>query len=382
MHRERELELIGRLMDPDAPVPGPLGDHSMQNAALAYTCPDRFEREREILFQGRPNLIGLSTECAETGDYLTGNLGGIPIFVVRGQDGAIRGFVNACRHRGSRLLEGRGNVESAVSCFYHGWRYALDGTLKSRPGAEPGFDDIPRETLCLHAIDVHEQYGLIFARPAGKGSFTVDEALSGAEEELASYGLEDYCHIDTREFDVAFNWKLVIDTFTEPYHIPWLHKDTIAGDYFFNRWVFDAYGPHGRFVGVRKSIEAEFAKTDPNERRFLPHGTTQYLLVPNAVLCHQIDHVELWRLTPLGVDKTRVATSIFAPRPPQTDKEQRYWLKNLDALLKVTTTEDFPAMQQIHENLASGALPNVVYGKMEPALVHLHESLNALLDQG
>jgi len=101
--------------------------------------------------------------------------------------------------------------------------------------------------------------------------------------------------------------------------------------------------------------------------------------MPNAVLCHQIDHVELWRVTPLAVDRTLVDTSVFAPRVPQSEKERAYWVKNLDVLLQVTNSEDFPAMQRIHENLASGAVPEVVYGKMEPALVHFHEQVNALV---
>jgi len=377
MKRERELELLARLADPAAAWPGPLGTHSLRNPASAYACADRFAQERTVLFRQRPNLLGLSAECARPGDFLSANLGGVPVVAVRQPDGSLRAFVNACRHRAARLLEGCGSLERAIACPYHGWLYELDGRLRARPGAEPGFDDVPKEQLSLHAVEVHETYGLIFARAEG-GAFRVDEALEGAQDELAAYGLDKYVHIETRSQEVPFNWKLVIDTFTEPYHIPWLHKLTIAPHYYFDRWVFDAYGANGRFVGVRKSIAAELEKPRA-ERRFLPHGTTQYLLMPNAVLCHQIDHVELWRVTPLAVDRTLVSTGVFAPRPPATEKERAYWVKNLDVLLQVTNTEDFPAMARIHENLASGAVPDVVYGKMEPALVHFHESVNALL---
>ena len=65
----------------------------------------------------------------------------------------------------------------------------------------------------------------------------------------------------------------------------------------------------------------------------LPHGTIQYLLVPNAVLVHQIDHLELWRLTPLAPDRTIVRTSIYSPGPPASEKARRYFVKNLDVLL-------------------------------------------------
>ena len=378
MNRERERELLARLADPSAERPGPLGDHSLRNAATAYTSAERFAKECCVLFRRRPNLLGLSSECARPGDFLTAKLGGVPVVAIRQHDGSLRAFVNACRHRAARLLEGCGSLERAVACPYHGWLYELNGRLRARPGAETGFDDVPKEQLSLHPIALHEAHDLIFARAEG-GAFTVDEALEGAQEELAAYGLASYAAIETRSQEVSFNWKLVIDTFTEPYHIAWLHKATIAPHYYFDRWVFDAYGAHGRFIGLRKSVAAELEKPAGEERRLLPHGTTQYLLMPNAVLCHQLDHVELWRVTPLAVDRTLVSTAVFAPRPPETEKERAYWVKNLDVLLSVTNSEDFPAMARIHENLASGAVPEVVYGKMEPALVHFHEQVNALV---
>jgi phenylpropionate dioxygenase-like ring-hydroxylating dioxygenase large terminal subunit len=372
--RAREHELLERLTHPSAERPGPLGEHSARNPASAYTSAERFARERDALFRRLPNLVGLSAECPAPGDFLTANLGGVPIAVLRQADGGTRGFVNACRHRAARLLDGSGSVGRAIACPYHGWLYELDGRLRARPGAEQGFCDVARESLSLHPIATSEAHGLIFARAAAGPPFTVDQALQGAAEELAGYDLASYSPIETRAQEVPFNWKLVIDTFTEPYHIPWLHKTTIAPHYYFDRWIFDAYGAHGRFIGVRKSLETELAKPAA-ERRLLPHATTQYLLLPNAVLCHQIDHVELWRLTPLAVDRTRVATSIFAPKPPASDKERRYWLKNLDLLLGVTNAEDFPTMARIQENLASGAVPEVVYGRMEPALVHFHAAV-------
>jgi phenylpropionate dioxygenase-like ring-hydroxylating dioxygenase large terminal subunit len=322
--------------------------------------------------------VGLGAECARPGDFLSASLGGVPALVVRQPDGALRGFVNACRHRGATLLEGCGHAGRALACPYHGWTYDLDGALRLRPGAEAGFDDVPRAGLSLHPLAVGEAHGLVFARAAAGPAIDVDAALCGAERELAHHRLERWVPIETRSFEVPINWKLVVDTFTEPYHIPWLHKASIAPHYDFDRWIFDAFGPHGRFIGLRKSLEAELDRP-PGERALLPHATTQYLLLPNAILVHQIDHFELWRLAPLAVDRTRVSVTVVAPREPQSERERAYWLKNLDALLAVTNAEDFPMMARIQANLASGALPEVVYGRMEPALVHFHESVAAAL---
>lgn len=377
MDRDRERELLRRLSA--APRPGPLAEQSVRNPASAYTCPRRFERERALLFRGLPCLVALSAECARPGDYACADLGGVPVAIVRQPDGSLRAFVNACRHRAATLLEGCGSLERVIACPYHGWSYELDGRLRARPGAEAGFDDLPKQDFALHPVAVAEAHGLIFARASGSDPVEVDAALCGAEQEIAAYRLDTCCPIETRVQELPINWKLVIDTFTEAYHIAFLHRATIAPHYYSDRSIVDAYGPHTRFIGVRRSIAAELEKPDESERRLLPHATTQYLLLPNAIVCHQIDHVELWRLAPLAVDRTRVATSVFAPRPPASEKERAYWIRNLDVLLDVTTREDFPTMARIQQNLASGAVPEVVYGRMEPALAHFHAAVDAAL---
>src|SRR6185436_13795816 len=109
-----------------------------------------------------------------------------------------------------------------------------------------------------------------------------------------------------------FNWKLVIDTFTEPYHIPELHRRSIAPDYDFRNSIWDAFGLGQRTINFRTTIDAELREKPENERTLLPHTTIEYFLLPNVVLTHQIDHVELWRATPLAVDRTLVSTSLFA----------------------------------------------------------------------
>ncbi len=352
----------------------------MHNTASAYTSVARFEAEQRVLFGRLPKLAALSCELAEPGSFRTITLGRVPVVVVRQPAGQVRAFVNACRHRGATLFTAESGAGlHKITCPYHAWTYGLDGCLRSFPGAEPGFDDVDKASHGLHEFAVTEGHGLIFVRlDAEDEPFTVDQALRGAQDEIADFGLDNYVHVETRSTEWRMNWKLVMDTFTEPYHIPWLHKDSIAPYYMFDRWIFDAYGPHPRFIGTRKSVTDEFSKHE-DQWDLLPHGTIQYLLLPNAVLTHQIDHIELWRLAPIAPDRTVVSTSVFGPGPELTDKARRYFTKNLDVLLGVTNTEDFPAQEGVQRNLASGALPEVIYGKMEPALAHYHTAINKLL---
>jgi phenylpropionate dioxygenase-like ring-hydroxylating dioxygenase large terminal subunit len=312
----------------------------------------------------------------QAGDWLASEHGGVPLAVVRQADGGLRAMVNICRHRGATLLQGSGAALRRIVCPYHGWVYDADGRLLNRPASAGGFDDVATE-CDLHRRAV-EKHGLIFVHPDSAAPFEVDDALHGAQDEIADYGLDGYIHVETRRRDWRMNWKLVLDTFTEAYHIRWLHKDSIA-PYFACDLIFDAYGPNPRAIGLRKEA-VEQLDVEPRENwKLLPYATAQYFLVPNALLVYQVDHVELWRLEPLDVSTTRVSTSLYAPEPPATDKARAYWKKNLDLLLKVTESEDFPLMEQIQKNLESGALPEVIYGRIEPALVHLHREIDKAL---
>ena len=355
-----------------------VADSCMRNPASAYVDPKRFEREMRVLFRERPIPIGLSCECVEPGSYLTANVGGVPIAVVRQADGTLRGLVNACRHRGAPVLSGNGGGLKALVCPYHAWSYKLDGTALGRP-QEWGFDDVPRSECNLSRVGVAEQYGLIYAQPSARGPISIDSVLEGMQTEIAEYDLPKYSHFETRSREWNFNWKLILDTFTENYHIPSLHRRSIAPYYDDRHSIWDTYGLHQRTVNFRRSIDRELEKPEA-ERLIVPHTTIEYFLLPNALLTNQLDHIELWRVTPLAVDRCIVSTSLYSPEPATTDAAKKHWKKNLDMLLQVTESEDFPMMANIHAALASGALKEVIYGRIEPALSFFHQSLNQLLE--
>lgn len=377
MRRDRQVELLQRVADAGPHLAGLHGDHSMVNPAAAYTDPERFAAESRVLFREGPTLLGLSAEMPAPGDYLSTTLDGVPVVAVRQADGSLRAMVNACRHRGAPLVSARaGHLGRSIVCGYHGWTYGTDGALRARPLSAGAFDDVTLN-CDLHPVAVAERYGLIFVRAGSGRPIDVDDVLAGAEDDLGSFGLDRYSHVETRTNEWAMNWKLVLDTFTESYHIRWLHKNTIAPAFNSDCVIYEPFGRHCLSIGLRADVLDEVVKPK-EEWSLLPYGTIQYLLVPNALLVHQIDHVEVWRIEPLAVGRVRTHTSIFAPSPP-TDSGRRYFTKNLDLLLQVTGTEDFPTMERIYATLESGALPELVYGRNEPPLVHFHRALNDLV---
>jgi phenylpropionate dioxygenase-like ring-hydroxylating dioxygenase large terminal subunit len=353
----------------------------MRVSTARYHSPEWHKRERERLWMRAWQVTGRADELPEAGDWLEYRLFDQSYLLVRGRDNAIRGFVNACRHRGAPVAEGAGQ-RPRIACPYHGWVYDLDGSLAARPYAEAAFDDEPKSGCGLLPIFVAEGYGLIFAQAEGGEALTADSALAGAQEDIAEYGLETYSLLEARENTWQVNWKLILDTFAESYHIRTLHRNSIAATYSSDVSLCESFGPHPQMIGLLKSVFAEFDKPSEADWRFLPHTTNQYIFMPSGLITYQRDHIELWRVTPLAVDRTLVRTSLYAPEAPATDKARAYWTKNLDLLLQVTGTEDFPLMEKIQANLASGALPELIYGRNEPALIHLHRSINEALAAG
>ena len=135
--------------------------------ASAYTARDRFEAEHEALFRGRPLVVGLSGDLPATGTYVATEAAGVPLLVVRGEDGCVRAFLNVCRHRGGRVAAGRGSPGRAFKCPYHSWAYDLDGALLGQPIAREAFASLDKAEYGLIPVPAAERFGLILARPDG-----------------------------------------------------------------------------------------------------------------------------------------------------------------------------------------------------------------------
>src|SRR5437667_7513253 len=95
------------------------------NPVSDYTCPEQLARERELLFRDGPINVGLSALLPKPGDWLTHDWAGVPILLVRRADGSLGAFLNVCRHRGARVVDGCGNGARDFACPYHGWTYSL-----------------------------------------------------------------------------------------------------------------------------------------------------------------------------------------------------------------------------------------------------------------
>jgi phenylpropionate dioxygenase-like ring-hydroxylating dioxygenase large terminal subunit len=356
-----------------------MADGVYRNEVTDYTCPKQLARERDLLFRRGPLAIGLGCLLPAPGDFMTHDYSGVPILLVRHEDGSLRAFLNVCRHRGARLAEGCGKGARRFSCPYHAWTYGLDGKLVARPD-ERSFAELDKATHGLRELPVHEKHGMIWLSPTPGADFDVDTALGGLQQDLASYRLQTYHHYATRELRQRINWKIAIDTFLESYHLQVLHRATVDPILHSNLGSFDPFGRNLRTVYARRTI-AKLREMPENEWDVIAHTAIICVLFPNTVFIMQGDHVETWHMFPTGngTDECVMYVSLYTPEPALTDSAKRHWDRNMDLLLATVEKEDFPLAEGVQRGFYSGAQDAIVFGRNEPALQHFHRSVKAAL---
>ena len=379
MRRPDQLEQARKLLGYLDTRSTALADGVYRNPVSDYTCPRQLAEERERFFRRGPLFIGLSCLLPDSGDYLTHDHSGAPLLLARQRDGSLRAFLNVCRHRGARVASGEGKAAYDFTCPYHGWCYGLDGALVARPD-ERSFVEIDKATRGLREIPAVEKYGMIWVCPTPGAGFDIDARMGGLERDLASYGLDTYHHYETRVLRRRINWKIVVDTFLETYHLNVLHPSTVHPILHTNLATFDAFGRNLRMIAARRTIDT-LRELPEAQWELIPYTAVICVLFPNNVFVMQGDHLETWHVYPSGdnPDECVMYASLYTPEPAKSESARRHWDRNMDLLMATVEKEDFPLSEGIQRGFHSGAQEEVLFGRNEPSLVHFHSSIrNAL----
>ena len=352
-----------------------MAPNSLRVPASHYVCEEQGAEEVEALFVKRPLLVALTPNFPNPGDYLTHEALNTSLLLVRGKDGVVRAFINACRHRGARIAEGSGTKKS-FSCPFHAWNWDLDGKLIARPNSSGGFDDVGEVYDKLLEVSCFETAGLVFVLLEGDDiEAKVLEMMGPALDDIASFDISNTQYIDSRTTELDCNYKFMLDGFAETYHIAPLHKNTIAPFYYSGSTIVDSINEVVRLVSPRRTIDKEFEKPSAEQDQVLPYCTTEYLIAPNVLLTHQVDHIQFWRVYPLdGAQRCRIELNVFWPKP-MDDEAWRKARLNVDLVWQVTVDEDFPQSVSIHSNLTNGSMPELVFGQNEPGLIQYHPNI-------
>ena len=188
-----------------------------------YTDAAIYARELETIFGHCWQPIGHACDVKEPGSYLTGRVAEQDVVVVRDHDGVLRGFSNVCRHRGHRLLQGKGTLNSAIICLYHAWGYGLDGRLRGAPNANnvAGFD---KDRIALPPVAVAEVGAMVLVNLDTKAP-AFNEEFKGVDTELQVFvpRLAELEYFRSTVVTLACNWKVAMDNFAECYHCAHAH---------------------------------------------------------------------------------------------------------------------------------------------------------------
>jgi len=191
-----------------------------------YTSQSFVNAELEHIFRKDWYCIGRADALSAHGDYISCELAGQPIVVLKDREGTLRAMSNVCLHRMSTLLQGRGNTKTIV-CPYHAWTYNLDGKLRGAPAMTQN-EGFCKDHYTLPQVRCEEWLGWIFVC-LNPDATPVADQLSDVEKMIDGYDMANYSEAFYEEHVWDTNWKVLAENFMESYHLPVCHAGTIGG---------------------------------------------------------------------------------------------------------------------------------------------------------
>ncbi len=345
-----------------------LADATWREPVENYRSAERLSAEMSLVLRRTPTPFCPSAALPENGSFVAREAACTPILAVRGNDGRVRTFRNACRHRGTMLASGAG-CEKAFVCRYHGWTYGLDGCLRHVPD-EHGFPGLDKATNGLVPLRTEERFGLVFVTQEEPH---IDTALVDLGQLIPS----NYRLVDSTETDLPVNWKVLAEGFMEGYHIRSTHRDTFYPKQYDNLNVVETFGRNGRIGFPYRRIN-KLRDVPPAERTTDGMLTYVYTLFPNAILATFPTNRVLAVLEPLSVDRTKLINYTVAP-PTQEDEDAALLEARL-AFVQAGAVEDQEVACAIQRGLASSANQYFQFGLFEGLITHFHRNLHELVD--
>ena len=374
----------------------------LMNPTSSYTDEALAKREWETMFQGHPQVIGLSGELPEPGSYLTNNDLGVPILATRDKQGKFHAFVNACRHRGAQLTDESRGHKHRFTCPFHAWTYSSDGKLMGVRQAQM-FGDIDKKCHSLIELPSQEKYGFLVIHPQVDGEVDIDELL-GEElaTELANWEFEKCVFEGESSIDKALNWKLANDTFGENYHFGTLHSETLINLAYGDFATYDEYGRNHRICTANRYLDV-MREQPESDWNFSFASIAAYYLFPNVQLVFVGGMVVVVRIYPdpnnvarsfsrvshfsmphvkdqvADVDKSTAIQTDNVYAADMTGRPEFDVSGTIELLLSTVEHEDYLMSEKAQVTAAGGKLDYFIFGRNEPALHHFHNNYRAAL---
>ncbi len=281
-----------------------------------YLAPRILELERRTVFSRSWQAIGRAEQLAAPGQYITGEVAGEPVVMVRGADGVLRGFFNVCRHHAAAVVTDAAGCASLFRCPYHGWSYSTEGALKGAPEFE-GVRDFNRAENGLIPVraEVWENFVFVNLDPEAP---TLRDYWGAMCARIQGLNLPRLRFFERRAYELKCNWKVFVDNYLDGgYHVPHLHKglNTVLDYVHYTIEIEDRFCLQSSPM-CSSDEDAATAATRQGQRAYY------YWLYPNFMINWYEGMMDTNLVIPTGVDRTVVIFDFYFAASDATRNRQ------------------------------------------------------------
>jgi phenylpropionate dioxygenase-like ring-hydroxylating dioxygenase large terminal subunit len=347
-------------------------DGVVEVPATNYHDASLWELETDRIFGRVPLVLAFSAELPDSGSYRALTVAGVPVVLIRGNDGRVRSFVNMCSHRGAIVVEEGNGRARRFACPYHAWTYDEQGTLVGIRGREM-FGEIDMDTHGLTPLACEERAGVVFGTITPGVALDLDRWLVGYDDLLAHHGLAE-CHYVGRQSLDGPNWKIAFDGYIDQYHLPVLHREGF-GDEYCDRALYDSWGPHLRMSPPDKRFLAldDVPEDQWDTRSMLggiwtifPHvSIASFVLDPAPGESQGRRMYMISQMFPGSTaGESHTIQTFLMPDEPGPEHEPIIE-KQKDFLMHVVRDQDYYTGLRIQQAVRTGAKDHFLYGRNE-----------------
>ena len=318
-----------------------------------YTSEEFVQEELEHIFRKDWYCVGRADALGNPGDYVSCELAGQPIVVLRDKSGELKAHSNVCLHRMSTLLHGRGNTKSIV-CPYHAWTYNLDGTLRGAPAMTLN-DGFCKKSYKLPTVRCEEWLGWVFVNLDPEAP-PVAEQLAPVAEMIGGYNMPNYTEAFYEEHVWDTNWKVLAENFMESYHLPVCHAGTIGGLSKLEDMICPPGEPAFNYHTILKDDSLRIAMAHPNNDRLKgDERRTTYLLALYPSLMITLTPGYFWYLSlhPKGPGQVHIRFGGGMSNDFADDPDANENFTELKTLLDDVNIEDRGCTEKVFRGLSS-----------------------------
>ena len=340
-----------------------------------YLDPRVAELEAQSVFSRSWQVAGRAEQLRQPGQYVTWELAGEPLIVVRGGDSVLRGFYNVCRHHAAVVITQSEGRADRLRCPYHGWTYSLEGELTGVPDFG-GVLEFDRRAMGLVPTDVAIWEKWVFVRLDRGGPPLENDLGTELIDHMLPRTLEKYQWVEQRRYVVACNWKVFVDNYLDGgYHVPHIHRGLDS--------VLD-YSQYAIETGHRYCLQSSPVVTEGAEPETSAVRTGErafyYWIYPNFMINWYQGTMDTNLVVPRGVDETEVVIDFYFTDNSESARDRN--LASIEIGQKIQE-EDTAICRSVQKGLASRAYDTGRLSVRREAGEHLfHRLLHADLKNG